>query len=532
MRHLPPLLVTILFVGTLTAQPTTHPLPSDLLENITNAREMVDCILDFNVRYRNICIDKENTDHASIYKANLVLFGKAKIDEKTFNDSFQLDPYLQVQVKEEKKKFIKYFIEEYSIPSRKFTQILDSLGFFKDPLDADFMERKLEELTTYARINALYVFYNKYVERKTFRKEWVLEDNIFIKGLEDRQRIIEKFLVHHTDQKFSYYGNTDISQKLFLGAQIFHDNDVFLPTVNEDKNYTGGGKLELFTDQLKMRFFLNMIPKWFDRTLSYQSLFAGVYAYTPYIRYPELSTAEKYLKYAMDRPFGSYEFVGRAKYRMHQEGKWRSRSALSVGWIGGERGNIVQSIIHRDQVPGSIEVEGWETQIANGGRFAINYDFNIEFNLLKKGSKNYWMYPTISGAGHVGNYLTALDLGLSVSNLHFTQKSGHGVPMLYQRKVKFLFEIEGMARYVQHNTMLEDFGLFNTFENDGEPLNQFVLDSDQVNRFLLFGSAYFALKLRKTTAFARFVVHTNEYEALLNEDSYYGWGSFGLSFDM
>lgn len=521
-------ILLIIFTHSLFAQ-------TEALDSINNAKDLIDCIQDFNIRYHRIKVSKsKNLD--SIYLLNQRHFKNANIPVEFFRNNFDHQKYNSFLIKEEKKKLVKYFIEENNQASLKFTASLEYFKLIGDTRDEKFTNRKLEELHNYSRINALNFYFQHYVERKRYQKEIGQNNSVYIKELEDSQVVLNKFISHFTNEQFTYYGNTDVNKQLFLGAKVHHDNDVFLPTINEDRNYTGGGLFEVYTDLLKMRFFFNMFPNLFSETLSYQSIFGGVYAFTPQIRYKGLTLNEKLEKYQLDRPFGSFEFFGRAKYRMQQAGKWRSRSALSIGQIGGKKGSVVQSIIHRDQFVSSPKVEGWETQISAGGRFAFNYDLKWDFNLLAPSEKNNLWNPAATASIHIGNYLTAFDLGLQFSNLKFTQKSGHGVPKLYARNLKIHYELEFFTRYVQHNTMLEDFGLWKTFEEDPEenrPISAFVLNEEEINRFILYGSFHFGIKLRKTTVFYNVVVHTKEFETELNKnEKYYGWGSFGISFDM
>ena len=504
-----------------------------LLSDLGSSKGLEEYASAFHIRFSEIEIPESNHSD-TIYIENESLFSAHGISREKFDVEFPGDQYRSFEVKEEKKKLIKYFIEENSSKSAEIDQLFTELGLMSAGTNRQLIKAQMDQLVVYCKLNAVYHLWDDYITRKLYFQHLGIGDVVKQSELLEKKELIEEYVELATGYEFAYYGNNEVSSSPLLGVSIFHDNDVFAPLVNEDRNYTGGGELEIYTDYFKMRFFSNVLPVWRNQVVSYQGIFYGAKAYTPFIRYPGYTLEEKYAMYADDRPFGSFEYFGRAKYWMQEKGKWRARSALSVGTIGGEKTNVVQSIIHRDQVVGSIKVEGWETQIANGGRFSINYDARFEHVLHKITRDNFWVYPTVTAGVHVGNFLTAADVGFSISNLKLIQKSGHGIPKLYQRKLKFICEFELMARYVQHNTMLEDFGIFKTYEDDpddDEPISMFVLESDQVNRWLLYTRLYLGLKMRKTTIRYDLIFHSNEYQAPLNEDKFYGWGTLGLSFD-
>jgi hypothetical protein len=88
---------------------------------------------------------------------------------------------------------------------------------------------------------------------------------------------------HHENQNFMTYSPPRVSNKAVKSVGFYHDNDLFPTGIkNEDRNYTGGGRLFITTDLFKLRLF-DFFKK--SNVLSYQTLFVGGEAYTPRVQY-------------------------------------------------------------------------------------------------------------------------------------------------------------------------------------------------------------------------------------------------------
>jgi len=313
----------------------------------------------------------------------------------------------------------------------------------------------LENVRTYEAVYELFDMLNSKIlaieknlsERNTSTKEY------YLGGLKRNLKMVEDHMKHILEYNFCQYKNINTSNQLIKGVYIETDNDLFGFT-NNDMNYTGGGRFEITTDFLKMRLlpFANK-----ERILSYQGIFIGFKAYTPFIRDTSIFNTPASFD-VKDRPFASYTFIGRSKYRIHSNGHMRLRTDFKVGVIGGDVGNIIQSIIHRDQFVSSLKPYGWDSQIAKGGRFAWNIDHYFDlmlfsgkgdiFNLNRK--KAGWLNIPLMIDAHIGNELTAVGVGIGLSNLSFKDRSGNEDIMM-RKYNKFRIILSANAKYTYYS---------------------------------------------------------------------------------
>lgn len=301
--------------------------------------------------------------------------------------------------------------------------------------------------------------------------------------------------------------------------------------------------------------------------MSYQSLTLGMNFYTPYIRYRNnFEMADSLFQY--DRPFSSYVFVERSKYRIWPKGLLRHQGALQVGVIGSDWGRDIQATLHRDATVESQKVYGWDKQIGQGGRFLVQLNHRVDVLLFSTTNKyksfllqNWktehknalWDFFGVNvigtGAAYVGGYLTALEGGLKIATTDFTNQSGQNTikafrdPDLRTRNRIFEFGINLEAgirfRRVIHNSMLEGFGYFTTYKDDkydDESESVYTLNEafysqqnrdstanpgrydrtpasqDQLNRTLWLFDLKLNLRWRKMTFYVQSTLHKKEYQ--------------------
>ncbi len=396
----------------------------------------------------------------------------------------------------------------------------------------------LENVRTYETIFELYNMLNT--------KVLTIEENIsgstrhpkeaYLGGLKRNLKIVEAHMEHILEYNYCQYKYINTSSQLIKGVYISIDNDLFAFT-NKDMNYTGGGRLEITTDFLKMRL-LRFANK--EKILSYQGIFIGFKAYTPFIRDTSIFKTPTSFD-VNDRPFASFTYIGRSKYRIHSGGHIRMRSEFKVGVIGGDVGNLIQSVIHRDQFVSSLKPYGWDSQIAKGGRFAWNIDHYLDF-MLYSGTgdifnlnrmKNKGLNIPLSLEGHIGNEQTSLGGGIGFSNLSFKDRSGNeDIKLPKSKKIRFVVSINAKYRYVIHNSMLEGIGIFETFPDDDDPLapkDVYRLEPDEVVRHLFLGEVFIGFRTMKATVFWKLTMNSKEYNKP-KAKGYYQWARFGINF--
>jgi hypothetical protein len=405
-------------------------------------------------------------------------------------------------------------------------------------IDPDTLMFYLEDVRTYETVYELYNKLNKKIEfiEENMSDHKKHSKDIYLGGLNRNLKIVEDHMKHILDYYYCQYKNINTSNQVIKGIYLETDNDLFAYN-NKDMNYTGGGRIEMTTDYLKMQLlpFLNK-----EKILSYQGIFFGFRAYTPFIRDTNIFKNDS--SYDInDRPFASFSYIGRSKYRIHSSGHIRMRSELKIGFIGGNVGNIVQSIIHRDQFVTSLKPNGWDSQIAKGGRFAWNIDHYLDFMLFSgKGdifnlnrNKPAWLNIPVMFELHIGNELTALGAGIGLSNLSFKDRSGYeDIKLPKTQKLRFLISADAKYSYVIHNSMLEGIGIFKTFPNDDDPLapkDVYRLEANEVVRHLFLAEIFIGLRIKKATVYYKLTINSKEYNKPKAKDIYQ-WARIGVNF--
>ncbi|WP_254560538.1 lipid A-modifier LpxR family protein [Dyadobacter diqingensis] len=455
----------------------------------------------------------------------------------------------------------------------------------------------LQKIQSYVALQGLYEELARYI---LFKEELAS----FNRGIEHNLDLIARQSDFISRKEFSEYRFTETSRQILKGINIYHDNDVFCPVINKDMNYTGGLRVELTTDLIKIRLlsntflsgkayrFVSKIPvvNFFSKeirrlkidNISYQSIFYGIEAYTPYLRFDSVGTAlrmngnqyaplaklDRDHSYQNDRPFAGIAYIGRAKYRINEMGTVRARGEFSIGILGGKIGESFQSALHRDLTIDSPAPIGWDNQIADGGRLTINMSQAMEFMLLSRENdvfknieniKGYkgrtslkdWInvYSTIEG--RIGQQITYAGAGVGFSNLNFKERSG--TQMIKNRPGRiynFIFSFEVKYRRVVHNSMLEGFGWFKTreFDNDGtsdESLSKWKLEKNVINRNMIFTDLFVGFRSIKTMIFFNATINSREFygekidnnregqkSQLFNTQKIYAFGRIGFNFLM
>lgn len=370
---------------------------------------------------------------------------------------------------------------------------------------------------------------------------------VYFAGLKQNLKILEEHAENLVKAEYCTYNYPVTKGKTLHAVIVSTDNDAFAPLKNDDRNYTGGMRIELTTDLMKMR----IITLWNrDRILSYQGVFAGGELFTPNIS--DTSIFKTPTSYdPNDRPFASYQYIGRSKYRMHYRLPLRLYSEFSAGIIGSPNPSMVQALIHRDVTTIARKPYGWESQIADGGRFAWNGTLRFEamlfshtgdiFNTTRKLSRTMQHKPineqlNFTGLAelNLGHRLTAANIGLGYSSQNFRKTNGNNQVKTNNNYFAFRFGGNLIYRYVVHNSMLEGFGILFTEKPDDDPtmpVDVYKLSYKEVQRNMLIAEFDVSISTRYTTFFYKLNLHTNEFNKPAAKPIN-GWGRVGVIFSL
>jgi hypothetical protein len=468
------------------------------------------------------------------------------------------------------KQGITYFIEKKVMLELANTYLVggkfDLLSFENDFLK--YLDVKdLHFLISFVEIFEHWEDYNKYILPDAFA---TIPDS----EIERLKNLVNSYLNKIIANNFMMYRYVNSSNTFAKSFYIDHGNDIFLPIRNRDRDMTGSFKLELSTDLLKMRLFTKSNR---SDVLSYQSIFFGGEGYTPYIRYnPEnlLSNniTEKYLrdnfsfgtneqgKYneafmnnylspvvdmiqkTVDRPFASFQYLGRAKYRIPINGLWRYMGEFKIGFVGKNAGRDVQAIIHKDVNP-SIKVLNWDKQIGYPGRLAFEIHIRRDRMLFSQGSTvrldsgvysmqhpakaRRWLNLYYFAEGTTGTVQDAAALGLGFANKNFKKQSGHKEVIFDSRLPlrNVYFGVETKLKYQLHNSLLQGLGWFTTFKNEAKSdvnKNNFVLSSNELKRFVWMNDFKLSYRVNKVAINYTASISSQEF----SNDEYKNSGEF------
>lgn len=368
------------------------------------------------------------------------------------------------------------------------------------------------------------------------------------KGIIERNiRLVDEYLDNLLEEELSDYSNADASKTIIKGIEINLLNDLFTPTSilgfnstpNLDKNYTGGGMLEIRTDLFKMR--LNPISIKFknqsidingNRWFRYQGITAGLDVFTPYLRTFDTITGvsgtdslvrifsnDSIWINPWDRPFYSFKFIGRNVYRINMQQNVKINTSLKIGLVGTDAAKGFQSVLHRDVTTGSVTPWGWNTQIANGGRVAFQYEGRVDLLLWSCEDGILRRYRPVKPATNfsaqteflIGNTTTALQLGMRYSNRSFESTNGRFFPNTDNKK--FVIDAGINCRYVFWNGTLQGFGIVKQKidEDASSPIDVYVLSKDEVLNLVGYFDVNMGLRVGKAMIYLTSVYHTPEY---------------------
>jgi hypothetical protein len=419
----------------------------------------------------------------------------------------------------------------------------------------------------------------------------------YLSGMKRNLELLRKHLNSLVEQNFVQYNYATSKLQVVKGLHISTVNDVFTWWGNEDRNLTGGLRIEMATDILRLQFrTIAQINAWAEKRkakktnlankllygvtkmlqndaedfLDYQSLLWGFEVYTPNLR--DVSIFSNPYSYdPLDRPYGSFQWFGFAKNKLNYRGVYRKRAELKLGLIGGNISKGFQSMLHQDLTVNSVKPNGWEAQVANGGRFAIQFDHKWDIMMrsatptllnrryAKPNQRKPWFNLYIPTAMHVGAALSGLDAGLGFTTQNFTKLSAYNEPdagPLGNITVNFTAELS--YRYVLHNSMLEGFGYFKT-EPDEEFLKDdfetatsknkkvyteaeleavggtgrdiYVLDADHVVRNLLLANVGVSVRSGRMTINLAYSGISREFNFPgAKSDPWHEWGTLGINY--
>ncbi len=377
---------------------------------------------------------------------------------------------------------------------------------------------------------------------------------------DELKRLIERYLEIDITSNYQLYSEGNLSSKAVKGLYFDHGNDILFPINNLDRDMTGSFRFEVFTDYLKMRIF-NKTNK--ADILSYQGLFFGGEGYTPFIRYDPtkmnfsnnditkynftiengyfnegfvnqiLQPVSNYIQKETDRPFSSFQYFGRSKYRIPYHGFWRIKSDIKIGSIGKNLGRDIQALIHQDLNP-SLKVLNWETQIGYPGKIGINFFGSRERLFFTKGDKvkyekgNYLISKTIKNRkswlnlyniyeGNLGTVNTDLSIGMGLSTKNFLNLSGTNDAYYDSRlpKNNFFFKVDFKAKFQIHNSLIQGLGIFESFDNSafsGAIRDGFVLQPNELNRFVFTANSQISYRFKKVSLTYRMNANTQDFK--------------------
>lgn len=201
------------------------------------------------------------------------------------------------------------------------------------------------------------------------------------------------------------------------------DNDLFVPGTR-DQDYTAGMTISYTSKQSDNpwnlldaplagadRLFLGLTSLEDTATSSLYTVEAGLYGFTPEDKTAQQANSD-------DRPFASLLYVSSSREYLNerQTSAWQSR--LTVGVLGLEAFANLQNAVH--QVTGSTDVQGWDSQISDGGELTARYQLSKQ-SLINGTSDTVqlkWAQQVSVG------YLTEASLSISARAGHFGSGSG------------------------------------------------------------------------------------------------------------
>ncbi len=483
------------------------------------------------------------------------LFAGTKIDKDSVNSNIDIDNIVFQEAADD-------LIYDYVKTLMTFLMI-DSYQ-----MDENMIKMSMAQMRSQESIEILLNYYDKFIDTENYEK---MPEEMQIRNM----KIISSRLSTIQSKNYVFYQSPYAQNKKIKSIEFYLDNDVFLfgTNINQDREYTGGGAISFTTDYLKWRWFNTrwvnerlFKKKYSDKKilqtrrvlLSYQSIKLGMQFYTPYIRYRNNFQLADTL-YKLDRPFGSYVYLERSKFRIWSKGLARSESNLQVGKIGTSLGGNIQATLHQDATVTSQKVYGWDQQVNNGGRWTIQVNHKIDFLLFSNTNKyvsvlSNWFTNNISlntkqpayckrlniystWESFLGTYYTAFGTGLYVSAADFKNQSGQNFLMPRKRNSKefgFNWELGIKYRRVVHNSMLEGIGFTKSFDDDkydNENLSAYTIPRDKIIHDLFLLDFKLAFRWRKMVIYYSNTYLSKEYDLDIKNYNYSNLADFASTED-
>jgi hypothetical protein len=332
--------------------------------------------------------------------------------------------------------------------------------------------------------------------------------------------------------KTEYYRYYNAKKKVLKGIRFYTDNDIFSFFDNRDHEYTGGLRLEFITDFFGLKLFSFRRDHKF---LSYQSLMFGFELYTPnVIDVKNVNNLDE-----RDRPFASFQYLGRSRNIISLNGNYRSSELLKIGLIGGDVSRDFQRLLHRD-ITDSDNNNGWDYQIANGGRLAIQYDLRNEWQYNFKKKNLYFNYGFETKLGFEKTSITPT---IALTNKSFFEKNPHyainsensdfGTQKWGRQFLQTVFfEAKLEPEIVFYNSMLQGYVTKNKeFKfNDSTSLNEEIPVISDINRLVGRFSFGFGFRNFNSTFLFEYYLQTPEYNYSWKNKYFHRYGR--ISFTM
>lgn len=325
------------------------------------------------------------------------------------------------------------------------------------------------------------------------------------------------------------YRKYNSGNESFARGVILNTGNDILAFNNQDREYTGAVRLGIISDVFDFKVFSFRNDEDWD---SFQEFYFGLDVYTPdsikSCPFGSIDPLECLID-TLDRPFGSTVFIGRKRHIIHRSGKKRATSNFMLGIIGSNSGRKFQSLLHRDIAGSSDEPTGWITQVADGGRLAIQYQLSGDYLLI--GDEGYIMNKNISSINlrvgyqfEVGLLNNSAGLSIGLSNKNFKELD----PTYFIRRSKnvnicsricetFFYDLSANVNYVGYNTYLQGYPVL---DEDSDKL-EYTLQNDQIRRFTSKYSLALGFKMHKSTLFYQYILFSPEYKSGV-------WHNFGV----
>lgn len=428
---------------------------------------------------------------------------------------------------------------------------MNLIHLFDANVDALTFQNDIRNLQNYNTVQYLYESLKSWLELNEQNKS---SKNYEV--LKNKMAVLETHLLDITSDTFYKYDFTEISHKKIKDITISTQNDLFLPGLNRDMGYTGGLQLDIGTDYMKMRLipYING-----DNIVSYQSFTCGFKVFTPYLR--DTVDALKLLSYQHDRPFASTQFIGRTKYRMNRRGHVRHTGQFQLLIIGGQIAPYFQKLLHKDVAVSSVKPVGWNNQISNGGRLGFHIYHKFDFMLFSEKASIFgtktpffrYLNPFLTVDLQASHERSFVGAQLSFSSQDFFNSSGNHQDFQLKKlqKIRVDYLLNFRYQYVIHNSLLEDFGMFERAADDpfdDEFLSVYFLQKNQIRRNVFTFNLQLNCRYRNVTFFYQVFLNTKEFteralpttidpgyaEILTERFSYkwYGTGALGFVFNV